>query len=109
MEPLLGQQSSFVHCTKMATLQDEISVVSQSIKIVVVSCLSGIINTLSSAVDSKNSIVKGMDALAAVCHSLIVQRSGSIRILFSQCTPRMAIDFEGHRKFAMVGTFNFLS
>jgi hypothetical protein len=102
MEHFLGQPSNYVHCTRFTTLTDEISVVAHNVKVLVISCLSGIVHSLSSSQDSKSAIIKGMDMLAAVCHSLIVQRGGAVRIFFAPCTPKRVPDFQTHSTFALV-------
>jgi hypothetical protein len=109
MEMMAGQPTKFQHCTKITTLTEIISTIESDVKILVVSCLTGIIGALATGSDSKSSIVNGMSMIGSSIRDLCRHRQGSLRVFIAPCTPRTTPDFQTHSKFAMVGTMTLLN
>lgn len=101
MELRVGQPTRFQHCTKLKTLTEMISTVDSDVKVLVISCLTGIVNTLCSAEDTKGSLVQGMTMIGASIRDLLRFRQG-MRVCIAPCTPRKNPDFISHSKFAQV-------
>lgn len=107
MEVILGQSSRFTFCSKMSSLTEEISLVtSDNTKVIIVSCLSGIISTLAKNQDAKTSIERAMSMFGTLLYDIHRTRQGGIKIFISPGTPRADKDFETHNKFAMVQCVN---
>lgn len=71
MELILGQPSSFVHCTRFTTLTEEICKVQSHVKVLVVSCLSGIIGSLGETSDAKVALSKSMTMLGSALYDVV--------------------------------------
>ncbi len=106
-ELLLGQPSKYTFCTQYTVLLDEMSKLPSHVKVVVVSCLSNIIAKIGASNDPKTGIERAMKTMAAAFFELINQRSGHIRILVAQCTPRASQEYTANNKFAMVSAILF--
>lgn len=104
MELLLGQPSTFAYCTKFTALTEEICKVPSHVKVLVISCLSGIIGVMGSSKDAKNSLERTMTMLGSALYDVVRHRQGSIRIFVAPPTPRPATDFDSHVKYALVST-----
>lgn len=107
MEIILGQPSGFAFSSKMATLTEEISLVTpDTTKVVIVGCMGGIISNLMMNQDVKSSIERSMAMLGTLLYDIHRTRQGGIRIFVAQSPPRSDPDFETHNKFAMVRRYN---
>lgn len=85
MELILGQSSQIVHCTKFTSLTEEICKIPSHLRVVVISCLSGILNSLLSASDTKVALEWAMMMLGSDLFDVVRHhRHGSIR--FIHCT-----------------------
>lgn len=102
MELILGQASQFMYCSKFTTLTEEVCRIQSHVRVVVVSCLSGIVHNLCSAIDTKGAIEKAMSMLGSALYDVVRHRQGSIRIFVAPCTPRNTPDFQNQSKFAIV-------
>ena len=102
MESILGQNAKSLYCSKYSSLMESISNLSPTVRVLVISCLGGIVNSLSEGADSKRAIERGMTVIGNGLFSLAMQRSSNIRIFVAPCTPRNSPDFTAHNKFAMV-------
>jgi hypothetical protein len=83
-------------------MMDEISKLSNNVKVLVISCLTNIIAKIASTTEAKVGIERAMNMLGSSFHELNLQRQGRIRILIAPCTPRKSKDFSTHNKFALV-------
>ena len=99
----MGQPSTFVHCTQFTLLQDEISKLSDNVKVLVVSCLSSIVGKIGATTEAKAGLERAMSLIAASFYELHQQRRGSLRIIVAPCLPRKTRDFNTHSTFALVG------
>lgn len=104
MELILGQPSQFVYCTKFTSLTEEICKLSSNVKVLVISCLSGIIGTLGASSDSKGALERSMTMLGSALYDVVRYR-GSIRIFIAPPTPRPTTDFDTHVKYSLVNEF----
>lgn len=102
MELILGQPSQFIYCTKFTSLTEEICKIQSHVKVLIISCLSGIIGTLGGAQDSKTALERSMTMLGSALYDVVRYRQNSIRIFIAPATPRPAADFETNVKFSMV-------
>jgi len=102
MECIVGQPSWFQYCSKMSTLTEMISTIGYDTKIVVVSCLTNIVHSMSASGDAKSNLIRGMTILGTSIRDLIRHRHGNLRIMLAPCTPRNIPDFNRHSKFALV-------
>jgi len=102
VEQLLGQPSRSIYCSKLSSVLEAISTLSSNIKVVVISCLSGIVGTCAEGSDPKTAIEKAMTLIGNGLFSLSTQRQHGIRIFIAPCTPRQSADFPTHNKLAMV-------
>lgn len=102
MELILGQPSSFIHCTKFTSLTEEICKVQSHVKVLVISCLSGIIGSVGSTSDAKSALEKAMTMLGSALYDVVRYRQGTIRIFIAPPTPRPTPDFKSHVKYALV-------
>jgi len=103
MEVVLGQPSRFTFCTKMSTLTEEISMVtSDNTRVIVVSCMGNIINTLAMSQDAKSSIERAMSMFGTLLYDIHRTCQSGIKIFIAPGTPRNDKDFDTHNKFAMV-------
>jgi hypothetical protein len=99
---LLGQPSRVIHCTQFTLLQDELSRLSTDVKVLVISCLTGIIGKIGGTNEAKTGIERAMSLIASSFFELNHQRKGGIRIIVAPCIPRRSKDFMTHSNFAMV-------
>lgn len=104
MELILGQPSQFIYCTKFTTLTEEICKVQAHVKVLVISCLSGIIGSIGATNDAKSTLEKTMTMLGSALYDVVRYRQGSIRIFVAPPTPRPSADFKAHVKYALVRT-----
>jgi len=104
MEAFLGQKSRFVLCTRYTTLTEELSKLATcpDTKILVVSCLSSIVEKLSQAQESKLGIERAMIMVGNLFHEIYKLKKGAIRIMVAPFNPRQSPDYETHTRFAMV-------
>ena len=106
MELLLGCPSTFATCTNLTSLCDAVGVLDQEVRILVISCMGGIINTMGNTPDPKHSIEKAMRMLGGLMNNAIERRQApgqsSLRIFVAPSTPRNVATFEGHCKIAVV-------
>ncbi len=109
MDTLLGQPVRSVYCSKYSSLMEATSNLSSDVKVLIVSCLGGIVASLAESPDSKRAIKKGMTVLGNGLFSFAMQRNSNIRIFVAPCTPRNSKDFSAHNKYAMVDLLSFLS
>ena len=92
----------YTFCNQYDMLLDEMSNLSSSVKVLVVSCLSNIIAEIGVGNDAKIRIERAMKILVQTFFNLVDQRDGDIRILVLECTPRKSQDYRNHSKFALV-------
>ena len=104
MESVLGQTSRSIICTRFTTLSEELSKVAScsSTKVIIVSCLSNIIESLASSNDVKTGIERAMLLIGNQFHEIARLQHGSVRIFVAPCTPRNVQDYATHVKFAQV-------
>lgn len=107
MELILGQPSQFIHCTRFTVLTEELCKIQSHVKVIVISCLSGIINTLGNTPDSKLALERGMTMLGNALYDVVRHRQNSIRIFVAPSTPRATKDFQSHNTYAMVHFYIF--
>ncbi len=102
----MGRPSTFVNCTKLTALCDAVAMLEPEVRILVISCMGGIINTMSSASDPKYAIEKAMRMLGGMFNNALEKRQApgqeSLRIFVAPSTPRSMAAFEGHCKIAVV-------
>lgn len=72
------------------------------IKVLVISCLSGIIGSLGATSDAKTALEKSMVMLGSALYDVVRYRQSSIRIFVAPPTPRPTAEFKSHVKFALV-------
>ncbi len=101
MEMLLGHQSSFIHCTQITTLLEEISN-ANGYKVYIISCLSGILGYIAESHNAKTGIERAMGMLGNSIGAMITRHQGALRVVVCQATPRSSPDFAKHHQFALV-------
>jgi len=104
MEQILGQGSRSVICTRYTTLTEELSKMSTCVhtKVIVVSCLSGIVDRLSQSQDGKVGIERAMHMIGNLFHEIVKMKRGAVRILVAPFNPRKSQDYDSYTRFAMV-------
>jgi len=90
-------------------MMDEISKLSSTVKVLVISCLTNIIAKIAATNEAKVGLERAMNTLGAALHELSQLRGGRIRILVAQCTPKKSTvqDLALHNKFAMVDEYTY--
>jgi hypothetical protein len=83
-------------------LQDEISKLSSNIKVLVISCLSGIVGKIGGTSEAKTGIEHAMSLISAAFYDISHQRKGLLRIIVAPCVPRKSKDYATHSAFALV-------
>ncbi len=96
----------YIHCSKLTSLQDELSRLDEDVQVLIISCMGGIINTMSSAPDPKHTLEKTMRMLGGLMIDAIRKHSGRLRVFVAPSTPRTAANFESHCKHSVVRDFN---
>ena len=89
MEYILGQPTRFLHCTRFTILTDELANLDSDVKIVVISCLTDIIETIGSTAEPTSALEKAMRMIDTAMFALCSHRGGSIKIFIAPCTPRV--------------------
>lgn len=102
MELILGQPSQFIYCTRFTVLTEELCKIQSHVKVLVISCLSGIIHSLGSNAESKVALERGMTMLGTALYDVVRHRQNSIRIFIAPSTPRASKDFQSFNTYAMV-------
>ena len=78
----------------------------QEVRVLIISCLGGIISTMGSASDPRHALEKSMRMFGGMLSTAIERRQApgqaSLRIFVAPCTPRSVATFEGHCKIAVV-------
>ena len=85
-------------------MMDEISKLSSNIKVLIISCLTNIIQKIAATNEAKVGLERAMNTLGSAIHELNQLRQGRIRILVAPCTPRRISgqDLSTHNRFALV-------
>lgn len=102
MELILGQPSQFIHCSRFTVLTEEICKIQSHVKVLVISCLGGIIHSLGSSSDSKVALERAMTMIGTALYDVVRHRNGSIRIFVAPSTPRVSQEYQSNSKYAMV-------
>lgn len=102
MEYILGQPTRFALCSRYTVLTDEISKLTRdNTRTLVISCLTGIVASLTTAQDVKVALEKAMTSLGAVLREMVRTNVGC-KVYIAPCTPRDVQDFGTHSSFALV-------
>jgi hypothetical protein len=105
MEQILGQPTRFVMCSRFTSLSEELSKVGSCshTKIIIISCLSNIVENLASSNDAKTGIERAMLLIGNQLHEVSRMMRGSVRIFVGPCLPKKVANYSTHAQFAMVG------
>ena len=92
---------SFILNVTYVGLQEELTKVGPPFTIVVVSCLSGIIQHFGSKAEPRTELERAMGSICQSLHGL-VGRFPTMRILIAQPTPKMEVNHKINCTFALV-------
>jgi hypothetical protein len=103
IDAILGQPSRFVYCTRYTGLTDELSRLTNDTdtKVVVISCLTGIVVNLTTTSDVPAAIEKAMGTLGMVIKD-VVRNSSRIKLYISRCTTRNIQNFDEYASMSLV-------
>ena len=111
MEPILGQPTRFVLCSRFTSLSEELSKVTSCphTKIIIISCLSNIVENLCTSSDPKVGIKRAMLLIVNQLHEVTRMFRGSVRIFVGLCLPRNTANYSTLSKMAIVSSLLFKS
>ena len=100
-ELVLGESISFVLNVTYVGLQEELTKVGPPLTIVVISCLSGIIQHFGSKSEPRLELERAMGTISQSIHGL-VGRFPTMRVLIAQPTPKMDANHKINSNYALV-------
>jgi hypothetical protein len=106
MEPILGQPTRFVLCSRFTSLSEELSKVGSCphTKIIIISCLSNIVENLAASADAKVGIERAMLLIGNQLHEVSRLQRGAVRIFVGPCLPKNVPNYNIHSKLAIVSS-----
>jgi hypothetical protein len=104
MEHILGQPTRFVLSSCFTSLSEELSKVGSCThtKVIIISCLSNIVENLVSSADVKVGIERAMLLIGNQLHEVSRLQRGAVRIFVGPCLPRNTQNYSIHAKSAVV-------
>lgn len=98
---VLGEPVNFILSTTYAGLMEEMVKVGPPSTVLLVSCLSGIIQTYGSKPEPRAEVERIVGQVCQSVHGLI-GRFPTMRVFIAQPTPRMDVHYQSNCTFAMV-------
>lgn len=104
MERILGEPSRTVICTKFSSLTDELCKIpnGNTVSVVIVSCLSSILERIVAASEVKSGIERAMLMVGNLFHDIHRVQHGKVKILVGPILPRNLMDWTTHSRYALV-------